>query len=638
MVRLESFHSGRCTEEEVERIGSHIESCPACESRLSQLDTADDAIVAGLRDAVPSMFEWRPGTVIGEYELIELLGAGGMGRVWKARHRRMNREVAIKAMHRPAQATAQLTQRFQREVEALAALRHANIAMAFDAGENQGQPYLVMEYLAGQDLGQRLTASGAMPIKEACGYVLQAARGLAYAHEQALIHRDVKPANLFLTQEGTIKVLDLGLVRRPEDEESPLPGTGDTLRDVKLTSATTIMGTLDYAAPEQFTNSLSVDHRADVYGLGGTLFAMLAGKSPFTRSTPQKTWQAHLRDEAPPLRTLRPDAPARLERLCQKMLERDPSRRCSSMQEVIRELEAILCRPRRVGLLAGLTAAALLAAGAGYWWSRPAPAEPLIAPVASAVAAASQSQWARWLGVEVQTTNSVGMALVLVPPGEYADGKARLSEPVYVGAHETTMAAFRQFVQATGYVTEPARTKGGWMPKYERKPNESPFSEDKKWSWETPGYAVVENNPVTQVSWNDTMAFCGWLSAKEGAVYRLPTEAEARWFMRAGAGTRYYFGDDSKRTADHAWYDSNSNRRARGVGYNRPNVWGLYDTIGNATEWCSDWVKSEPQRYKVVFGGSYFDKEESLLQTIGYHVDRGASMIGFRVVREIARP
>lgn len=632
---MHAFQLGRCGDAELEQIGGHLEQCPTCEARLTRLDGAADGLLRGLRDAQPTAVEWVPGTIVDEYEILEPLGAGGMGRVWKARHRRMNRVVAIKSMNQRAGADAALIDRFHREVQALAELRHPNIALAFDAGDDYGRPFLVMEYLEGVDLARRLQQIGPLSVADACDAITQAARGLQYAHDRELIHRDVKPANLFLTSDGTIKVLDLGLVRRAADAEwvgeSRLPD------HAHLTSATTIMGTLDFAAPEQTRAGGVVDHRADIYGLGCTLHALLTGASPFARATPAETLHAHHHEVAPPLRLRRQDVPLRLEQLCQRMLARDPENRCGSMAEVLAELEQ-LRRPTRRRVAAIVAATLLVSALVAVVLIARRPAvNPLAAPAEVAAVQASQEAWAEKLATPVRVTNSLGMALVLIPPGRFADESAGLAMPAFFGAHETTVAAFRKFVAATGYKTEPQRNKGGWIPRYERLPHESYFDERQQLTWETPGYPITEAHPVSQVSWNDAMAFCRWLGEQESATYRLPTLAEARWAMLAGAATPYYFGDEPARLIDHAWLDRNSNRRARAIGLNKPNAWGLYDTLGNLTEWVADWGQRDPQVYKSVFGGSYYDNEATLLTQTPRHIDRGMSFVGFRVVRECDR-
>jgi hypothetical protein len=223
--------------------------------------------------------------------------------------------------------------RFQREMRAVGNLRHPNIVEAPDAGEADGMPYLVMEYVDGCDLGKLVGRMGPLPVAEACDVIRQAALGLEHAHEQGRVHRDVKPSNLMLSTEGQVKVLDLGLARLRED----LPSA------VGLSTGNRLMGTADYMAPEQAANTHAADIRADVYSLGCTLYALLAGHPPF--AGPQYPSRAeklvgHARDHAPLLDGLRPDVPEQLAALVARMLSKSPDQRPATPGEVAQALDA----------------------------------------------------------------------------------------------------------------------------------------------------------------------------------------------------------------------------------------------------------------------------------------------------------
>jgi serine/threonine protein kinase len=222
-------------------------------------------------------------------------------------------------------------QRFFVEMEALGRLDHPNIVHATDAGEWHGCPFLVMELLEGADLFQCVKARGPWPVGAACAAVLQAARGLQYAHEKNLVHRDIKPSNLFLTRDGTIKVLDLGLVRIQD------PANPD-----ELTGSHEVMGTYDYMAPEQGASSRHVDIRADLYSLGCTLFFLLVGRPPFGHlqlATWQEKVQAHTQVPPPALRELRVDVPVELEALAARLLAKKPEDRFATPKELADALE-----------------------------------------------------------------------------------------------------------------------------------------------------------------------------------------------------------------------------------------------------------------------------------------------------------
>jgi len=274
------------------------------------------------------------GLVLGDYVVLDEIGAGGMGQVFKARHRRMNRIVAVKLLPAAAMRSPDAVRRFYREVEAAARLAHPNIVTAHDAGEHEGLHYLVMEYVEGRDLARVVGEEGPLPIARAVDCVLQAARGLEYAHRQGVVHRDIKPGNLLVDREGTVKILDMGLARMQSSEE-----TTDRTGSERLTGTGQVMGTCDYMAPEQAEDTHAADHRADVYALGCTLYRLLTGDPPYTGETLVQVLLAHLQAPIPSLCDARPDVPPELDAVCRKMMAKRPEDRYQSMGEVIAELE-----------------------------------------------------------------------------------------------------------------------------------------------------------------------------------------------------------------------------------------------------------------------------------------------------------
>ena len=270
---------------------------------------------------------------IGEYQLLEKLGEGGMGTVYKARHGTMRRVVALKVLSRKLAESPEAVQRFQTEVMAAARLMHPNIVTAFDAGQCNGRPFLVMEYVDGRNLSELLKQRGPLPLRSAVDCILQAAKGLQYAHQQGVIHRDIKPSNLLVDRRGTVKILDMGLARIGGAAEEP---GGD-----RLTQNGQVMGTCDYMAPEQAADTHTADARADVYALGCTLYRLLTGEAPFKASHAVGVLLAHREAPIPSLCAARPDVPPALDAVFQKMLAKRPEDRYQSMQEVLTALKGI---------------------------------------------------------------------------------------------------------------------------------------------------------------------------------------------------------------------------------------------------------------------------------------------------------
>lgn len=266
---------------------------------------------------------------VGQYDLLEPLGHGGMGVVWKALHRHLGQTVAIKFLRPDAVSDPQALSRFYGEMRAVGRVVHPHIVRALDAGEYDGQHVLVMEYVDGVTLRDLLRKPESVAV--GCEIIRQAALGLSAIHAAGMVHRDLKPSNLFLTDGGIIKILDLGLARGL---------LGDDERDLTLTGY--LLGTVDYMSPEQSQDPRGVDARSDLYSLGCTLHGILAGKPPF--SGPSLTLEARLRAhrETPPapLTELRTDVPAELSDLVLRLLAKDPRDRVQSADELARMLSA----------------------------------------------------------------------------------------------------------------------------------------------------------------------------------------------------------------------------------------------------------------------------------------------------------
>lgn len=267
-----------------------------------------------------------------EYLVLDKLGSGGMGEVFKAEHQATQQIVALKVLSAAVLNNKTAVRRFRREVKTVARLDHPNVVAAHDAGEDNGMAYLVMEYVQGRDLKSLVEEDGPLPVATARTIVVQAARGLAYAHDEGVIHRDIKPANLLLDRTGTVKLLDMGLarIRAPEGED-----TATGLSSGRLTHPGQTLGTIHYMAPEQADDTHQADARADVYSLGCTLHYMLTGRPPYTGETGSVVMLAHHESPVPPLRERRPDVPETFETVFRRMLAKRPEDRFQSMTEVM---------------------------------------------------------------------------------------------------------------------------------------------------------------------------------------------------------------------------------------------------------------------------------------------------------------
>jgi len=341
-------------------VESHVETCSACQSRLEQLVSAggpaqegkttppnraepDEEFLNRLRQLPPRSLTAPTATEetvsvqqLGPYLVLGRLGRGGMGTVYRARHRELDKIVALKVL--PADRVDEVAvARFRNEMKAAGRLGHPNIVAATDAGRVDGTYYLAMDFVDGLDLARVVERVGPLPVADACELLRQAADGLRHAHEQGLVHRDVKPSNLMLARGGVVKILDLGLARTRVGEPTP----------DGLTTSGVILGTADYIAPEQIGNAQAADARADLYSLGVTLFFLLAGSPPFAGDK-HRMWldklRAHQAEPVPPIRDRRPDVPAALADLLARMVAKEPSDRPATAAAVADAL-----RPFAVG-------------------------------------------------------------------------------------------------------------------------------------------------------------------------------------------------------------------------------------------------------------------------------------------------
>jgi serine/threonine protein kinase/WD40 repeat protein len=379
--QLEAFGLGRLDEEDAARVLAHLEKCGDCRGLVASVpdDTLSSLVRASatpadategvdsssfvIDTAEPDFLAGHP-----RYRVLGLVGIGGMGVVYRAQHLLMDRVVALKVIHRQLVDRPGASERFRREVKAAAGLAHPNVVAAYDAEQVGDRHFLVMEYVPGVTLTQLVKEQGPLPPAQACDYIRQAALGLQHAHERGMVHRDIKPHNLMVSvvrgPSSVVKDTTMSVVRCPSSvvkdrtkDAAPFltPDHGERTTDVikildfglarlgqepagDLTYSGTVMGSADFLAPEQADDPHRADIRADIYSLGCTLFFLLTGKPPFSDGTFTQKLKAHALRKPPPLAALRPDLPAGLEQVVQRLLAKEPSERFQTPAEVAEAL------------------------------------------------------------------------------------------------------------------------------------------------------------------------------------------------------------------------------------------------------------------------------------------------------------
>jgi formylglycine-generating enzyme required for sulfatase activity len=555
---------------------------------------------------------------LGPYRVLKLLGQGGMGVVFLAEDPGLQRTVALKVLRPEAARLPGARERFLREARAAAMLEDDHIVTLFQVGEDQGVPFLAMQLLKGTSLEDFLKKQDGdgpgtpLPLGPILKLGREIARGLAAAHDKGLIHRDIKPGNIWLdaTAGGRVKLLDFGLA---------CVAAGGT----RLTQPGTVLGTPAYMAPEQAWSD-RIDGRADLFSLGCVLYRLCTGRLPWKGGDAVDTLVAMAREAPTLVQELNPDLPPPLARLVMQLLARRPEERPASARAVVATLEAI---ERERPALAGNI---VLPAAPTDTWQGLTEATGAVGQV-PAFRARGRSRLRRMLGVCVglaalalttavlyvrtdtprtakepvprpqelpakAIVNSLGMKLVYIPPGKFLmgtsaqDSERIKKEPfkgyVWPGWEKDEAPQHEVRISKGFYLGVHEVTQG----QYERVMGQNPSA-----SKESP------QHPVEQVLWAEAVAFCAKLAElpeerKAGRVYRLPTEAEWEYACRAGTTTLFHFGDSlSSREAnidpDHPFGTAQKGPRPGKtvpVGSYPPNAWGLYDMHGNVWEWCRD--------------------------------------------------
>lgn len=493
------------------------------------------------------------------FEALEQLGAGGMGEVKKARDRKLQRIVAVKRLKGSLASDHSLLERFLRESQFAALLNHPHLISLHDILRDDDGPYLVLEYVEGESLAERLKR-GPIPWREAVEILLPVCDGVAHAHEQGIIHRDIKPANILVTSRGTPKLGDFGIARSMEATE--------------FTQTGAMLGTLDYMAPEQMDSSKTADGHADIYSLAATLYHMVTGEIP---------------------RPIMPsELPVELQAVILQAVQRQPQKRQANLVEFERQLRACL------GTAAGVSNAPPI--------ERFEPAAPVIAPplkIVSSSPAPIKDDFANGGAKAGErkafTFNGIEYAFRWCPPGKFTMGSPQ-NEPRLDNEDQVQVELTRGF-----WMQETVVTQAMWSSVMQTEP------------WHGHSYVKAGPNfPATYVDWNGATEFCDRLTTAVTASggmsssrVALPTEARWEYACRAGTTTAYSFGNNARELEQHAWFDKNAGntwfeKYAHEVGTKQANQWGLYDMHGNVLEWCQDkYVKQLPGgRDPVVASGS----------------------------------
>jgi serine/threonine protein kinase len=594
--------------------------------------------------------------ILGKYILLELLGEGGMGRVYKARDSRLDREVALKVIRKDKLTDEQTIRRFHREIQAVSHLNHPNVVLALDADEWHNIHFCAMEYVDGTDLTRMVKTRGPLPQQEACEYVRQVALGLQHAHERGMVHRDVKPSNVMVTSGGQVKLLDMGLALLNERGK---------VGENRLTQVGFVIGTPDFLAPEQAQDPSTVDIRADIYSLGCTLYFLLTGRPPYEGTNATEKLIKHVTDPIPSIRAYRPDLSPSLDALVQWMMAKRPEER---PQTPIQAAVALLpfC------IAAGDIAAQPAAEWAGPLFQLPVCESParireqsarsvstktiIVATVAFAVlglavtvvSVLSHSPPILPASYEIER---LGLTMVRLPggtfvmgspdeePGRRPDegllGDVTISGPFFMATTEITNSQFLRLMGRSPAVMASRATS-----------------------------RIAAEMPVDSVTWSEAVEFCRRLTEFDGQrqtgwAYRLPTEAE--WEYACRAGSHAVFGTHETLTAgqDAIFTPEPNDPLGEGelekppmmpsrVAQTQPNPFGLFDLHGNVWEWCADYYDRsgyppgprldptgpETGELRVVRGGGYLDPANRCRCAVrqGMRPTERRTDVGFRVV------
>ena len=636
-----------------DQLCQHVESCNTCQKRLGSICEETDGLMSSIQGitndhlakarqeleteskvglaktisgeetpytlAKPAL---NPPCDLGPYEVQELIARGGMGEIYKARHKRLGRPVALKVIRGYRLDDPDTHEHFLHEMANAGKLDHPNLVRAYDAWEADGCLYMAFELLDGQTLQQVFTAESKPSVVDALHCLLGICSGLNRLHQQNLVHGDLKPSNVMRLPDGTIKLIDIGLAKTIGPNQS-FHASGS--------------GTKGYIAPEAENLTSPIDQRSDLYSLGKLVEFMLAN-SDNEQSASKGNQELKIA----------------LRRVAAKLTQVSPADRYQDVSEVISALNQAASKSKNrdqnskiKSLIPGLIASGFFLTGTYAVWLSATPIK-------------TNDSVQTDLASKVQ---QIPMRMTIIPAGSFMMGavendpdakpdefprrKIEFTKPFKMGVTEVTVGQFREFVQATGYKTEAELSaKGGWKAGLATSWSE----QNPEFKWSNPGYPIADDLPVTVVTYKDANEFCDWLSQRDVCRYRLPTEAMWEYACRAGSAEIYPFPIDLKDTYAWSSFNIKASLSPRPVGSRLPNAWGLVDTIGNVREWCLDWYGDTAYRtsydeaptgpnsgtLRAVRGACYIDKAGFLRSSKrGYLApEQAINNQGFRVVLE----
>lgn len=573
----------------------------------------------------------QKGLAVGEnflekYEIIRLIGRGGMGLVYQARHIELDKFVAIKVLNTRLVEDEEAIERFKREARTLAKLEHTNIVKVFDYGVKGTTCYLIMEHLQGESLRSRLKTSKQASLKEVKQFVIQVCAALEFVHKEGVVHRDLKPDNVFFHKEAgkeIVKLLDFGIAKL-----SVVSSAGES-----LTVTGSVFGTPQYMSPEQ-CEAKALDGRSDIYSLGLILYEMISGSKPYDGDSPLTFMYAHVHTNPTDLSELMPSIPLHMSKAVMYALVKDRENRCQSAKEFLQVFSGELTLPtnensqvdtinksylaakeQNYSLVSkGVFASVLLVALVSSLWitkellsesnqnkvfSTPTPFSTGEIKKAPTLPVGLQDKFVFIEGGQVTIGTSEipcpGIEGCQTSVDETPAHKVTL-ENYFLGKHEVTNQEYYEFVKEENYLT-PSHWIKGTYPKGQ------------------------ETFPIVNISWEDAIKYCAWLSKQDGVEYRLPTEEEWENAARGKESNFYPWGNTVDKTFSYAYVSDKKAKNPRSIN-DAPNnttdisSYGIFAMMGNVREWTDSYMKAYPNSdypikegdkvCKIVRGGSYY--------------------------------